>query len=222
MRRMLIAGLCALALASAARHAEALDAAQERMIAEETARIEQSNGVVSRADGVLTLRAANGKAVTFRDEAQCGEGDQPLVYEHCVRYIYVDHKAGCRAFVVLSLAYEGYGHSWVDDSTGAVTHLKEEPRPSPSCTRVAVVAADETGGYNGAQIWMRPKGTLVLEWHREPTEYALYKFKGWQGEDTVRLTVTTWVDHKVVEGLRARVVRRQGQWTYEGPAEASR
>jgi hypothetical protein len=214
---MFFVGVCTLAFASVARNAEALDEPQERLIAEEAMRLQQTNGAASRTGDVLTVRITNGKTLRWRNENQCGDDGLPVDTAHCVKYIYVDHVVRSHGFVILGLGCETFGYEWVDDATGTRTQLPDEPHPSPSANRIAVVSESEDGGYNGIQVWVRRNGSLVLEWHHEPEarEYALYEFKGWKDDDTVLMSVTTGVGDGLKD-LPARAVRHP-QWKYEGP-----
>jgi hypothetical protein len=219
--RTLFVALCALVLARAAWGADDSSVSPQAVVAGEAVKLQQMKDVASRTGDILTIRAASGKEVVWRNENQCGEGGQPFSYEHCIHFVFADHLVKSHGFVVLALTYEGYSYDWVDDSTGALTHLPEEPHPSPSADRLAVVGGSEAEGYDGIQVWRRQNDSFVLEWEHEPTGYALYDFKGWQGDDIVLLSVTTWVNHAFAEGRPARAIR-QREWKYEGPAEASK
>jgi hypothetical protein len=83
------------------------------------------------------------------------------------------------------------------------------------------VNAAEAYSFNGIQLWRVLNGFPELEWEYSPAEYALYEFVAWENDKNIQLRVTTWLDHKIKEGLPARLVQRDPGWHLEGPPERS-
>ena len=190
---------------------------QER--AQEAGKLKDSQGTAQRVDDAIVLRLANGTVVTRRNEDQCGGDGKPPLYQHCIRYVYLDHFPDHHAFLVGQMFWEDLFYEWIDDRTGEIAHIRCEPHFSPAGGRLIAVCPSEMG-YNGIQVWAHKGDKLVLEWEHEPKEYALYTFQEWDGEDVVKLTMTTYVDNKMTENLPARLVRSP-EWTIQGPPEKS-
>jgi hypothetical protein len=165
---------------------------------------------VTRRGGELLLTTAAG-TVTFSNHDQCGDDGQPL---NCEEYIFVRYSPEHHGFLVLIGYYEGYDYRWVDDISGRVTALDDQPHFSPSGNSFVVVKASEAYGRNGIWIWASKDPRLL--WEYEPKEWALFSFVSWDGEDAIRLRVETRVQDQTVE-VPARFVRTDRGWKREGP-----
>ena len=96
----------------------------------EADRIAASSGHVTRRGGELSLTTGAG-TVTFSNRDQCGADERPFNFGNCILYIFVRHSLEHHGFLVLTGYYEGYEYRWIDDITGRVTALDDEPRFSP-------------------------------------------------------------------------------------------
>ncbi len=175
--------------------------------------IAKANGTVTRRGGELLLTTGAG-TVTFSNRDQCGDDGRPFDSRNCEEYIFVRYSPENHGSLVLTGYYEGYDYRWVDDVSGRVTVLDEQPHFSPNGKSFVVVKATEAYGRNGIWIWAS-KGPRLL-WAYEPKEWALFSFVSWDGEDAIRLRVETDVQDKPVE-LPARLVRTDDGWKRERP-----
>lgn len=175
--------------------------------------IAKANGTVTRRGGELLLTTGAG-TVTFSNRDQCGDDGRPFDSRNCEEYIFVRYSPENHGSLVLTGYYEGYDYRWVDDVSGRVTVLDEQPHFSPNGKSFVVVKATEAYGRNGIWIWAG-KGPRLL-WAYEPKEWALFSFVSWDGEDAIRLRVETDVQDKPVKSP-ARLVRTDDGWKREGP-----
>ncbi|MCX8505983.1 MAG: hypothetical protein ORN98_05140 [Alphaproteobacteria bacterium] len=168
-------------------------AEEPKWMKEERERIAAMNGLVQRIDADnLMLKLTDGSEITLTNGNKCGGDGTELEYSNCYGYVFYGHDEIAHGYFVLIGFYESQAYQWVDDRTGEITRIWDFPHLSQSRNRFVSVAATESEGQNGIQIWDLTSGKPVKEWEYSPTEYALYEFVDWEDEDTVNLSVFTY------------------------------
>ena len=150
----------------------------------------QLRGLASRDGDVLRLTLENGKTKTFTDESRaCQQHDAGK----CLQYRLAAYYPIPKFFVIDWLAYESSRALGVSHRTGASTRLDVRPHLSPSGKRLVAVAAVEAWDYdNDMVVHSIRNGSLALEWSYKATEYEMWKFVSWDGDDLIKLEVTLW------------------------------
>ncbi len=205
------ASLAAVIAAAAIASAEA-----EKSDTDEAAVIRSLHGRVERQGPVLTLRAKS--SATVLTDISCEPVPPP---SNCVHHEFVAYEPSHHIYLVENTYWEGRDYTWISDEDGSSVSIKGFPHYSPSGNRLVVVNAAEEVSFNGIQLWRVLNGFPELEWEYSPAEYALYEFVAWENDKSIQLHVTTWFDHKIKEGLPARLVQRDPGWHLEGPPERS-
>ncbi len=176
--------------------------------------LKQLGDLASRAGDRLTLKLSNWKIKRYESNSQaCEDGDA----ERCIVYDLVGYFRANHAYLISVSGWEGGVVHLVRHSDGSQTLLDAEPHFSPDGNEFAVVSASEAYGNNRVDIWrMPPDGPPVLEFRYEPSEYALYEFKNWDGSDRLMMNVTVHHNSKLVT-VPVEAVRVQGSWKLMPP-----
>lgn len=171
--------------------------------------LKQLGDIASRAGDRLTLKLSNWKIKRYESDTQaCEDGDA----EKCIAYDLVGYFRAHQAYLISVSGWEGGVVHLVRRSDGSQTLLDAEPHFSPDGNIFAVIAANEAYGNNLVDIWRMPTdGPPVLEFRYEPSEYALYKFKAWDGNDRLFMEVTLWHNKDLVT-VPVEAVQVQGSW----------
>jgi hypothetical protein len=183
-------------------------------------RIKRENGRVFRDGAELTLLLAGGRRTFFRDdESQCLEGVIPARNDGCVQFFFIGDRI--ERFYLLRARYAaGSDYRLIDEASGRMTKIADEPHFASDSTHFVVVSSAEANSTPGIEIWSTGAEAPMLEWAHVPTQYALYYFVDWEGDQDVAIEVATYVDHKL-RHLPAHVLWRGNQWTLRGPIESS-
>ncbi len=182
----------------------------------EPACLKQIGELAERVGPGLQLKFRNGLTrVYLNEDAKC----QTPEAEGCVKYrltgYFPEHD--------LLLIEVGYweGGSWllVRADTGKTSEIVAPPHYSPSKHWLASVASGigPSGPPDGIDIVPATSDTSVKEWHyRSPDDDPwLYEFTGWDGDDRVKLLVTSTVGP--AKHTTASVELQNGAWHLAGP-----
>lgn len=186
----------------------------------EPERIKAEHGRVIRDGAELTLQLAGGRRTFFHDdESQCLEGVIPARTDGCVQFFFIGDRI--ERFYLLRARYAaGSDYRLIDQASGHMTKIADEPHFAPNSAHFAVVSAAEANGTPGVEIWSTHADVPTREWAHVPTQYALYYFIDWEGDKDVAIEVATYVDHKL-RHLPAHVLQRGNEWMLRGPVESS-
>lgn len=173
----------------------------------------------SRDGDHLRLRLANGKAKTFTTTRQACEAN---IYEKCLIYSLMGYYAGHRHFLVgVHFLFHGGVYLLVSGRTGSHIKLDQIPHYSPTGKRLAAVSASESEdhGDNSIEIWSTSGDTPRSEWrYTVPVgQYALYEFVGWDGDERLKMTVTTRIGEKLHKSVPVEAVRTRDGWRLMPP-----
>ncbi|MDI9349020.1 MAG: hypothetical protein QM537_03340 [Candidatus Symbiobacter sp.] len=167
---------------SSPSNAECKDQALKEWTSQESINMAGVEKQVKRINNRLELNASSGKKIIFTDGVcKGGEGTD------CNRFSFYKHFNNVHAFIVYERLYEGMIYYWVDDRTGEVTKLEDNPQLSPSGKKFALVNGSESDEYfSGIEIWSLESGKPVKEWTNP--QYAFYSFVMWENDDTIVVT----------------------------------
>ncbi|WP_298372364.1 hypothetical protein [uncultured Bradyrhizobium sp.] len=170
----------------------------------ERACIAQTVGSVVRSDTGLHLKLDNAKSRSFKDKADCERSP-----DTCERFSLYDYFPKGRLFLVHDQGYESDAWFMVSQRDGRKQRIVAPPGYSPQKRWLASVYATEgpDDANNGFDILPADMNTNEPAIHYRPTDYELWEFVRWDGEDRLLLNVTV---HE--NGSSALVTR---------PAEAS-
>jgi hypothetical protein len=172
---------------------------------------------VARRDGNhLRLTLANGQTKTFTTtQAAC----KANLYEKCLVYRLAGYFARHRQFLV-DVGFLNHGGTTflVSYRTGSHIRLDAAPHYSPAGKKLAAVSASEGDDPNSIEIWSAsdpPKS----EWRYTvpQDEYALYEFVSWDGDERLKLAVTTRIGGKFHSSLPVEAIRTPNGWTLTPP-----
>ena len=185
---------------------------------EEAECLKQLAGMARRDGDHLRLMLANGQARTLTTTRQACDAD---IYEKCLIYRLEGYFARHRQFLVkVGFLFHGGTTLLVSRRTGRDVRLDETPHYSPSGKRLAAVSASESQdhGENSIEIWTASDPPRS-EWRHEVPEgeYALYKFIGWDGEERLKMTVTTRIGGQLHDSLPVEAVRTRDGWKLMPP-----
>ena len=187
----------------------------------EPERIRDAAGGVQRSGGELALALADSRWTYFHDEtSRCLVGVIPTRGDGCVAFIFLGRPLP-RFYLLRARYYEGSDWRLVDHHTGRTTAVFAEPHFSPDGRHFVAASAAEIYDASGIELWSVGGNRPALDWKHEPTQYALYSFVTWEGNDAVLLEVRTFVAREL-RRLPARLSQIGSRWVLEGPAEASR
>jgi len=99
-------------------------------------------------------------------------------------------------YVIFRRSWEGGRFILISDASGVNTQMSAVPYPSPSLKLMVSVSASEAEDTNEIDVWAVTPERLKQIFHYAPSEYALYKFLAWDGENTIRLENFTRSDGK--------------------------
>jgi hypothetical protein len=181
----------------------------------EGACINRLRGLAWRDGDHLHLRLANGKTATFTTTSAACAARSP---EKCLRFGLVGYYARHRSYLV-DANYRGHGGVKLLVSTRTGEHVKLDAYPdfSPSGRRFAAVNSAESGD-NSIEVWTAsdpPK----LEWRYvvPENEYSVYEFAGWDGDDRLKMRVTTRIGEEMHEAVPVEAVRTAAGWRLMPP-----
>ena len=181
--------------------------------------LKQLAGMARRDGDHLRLMLANGQARTLTTTRQACDAD---IYEKCLIYRLEGYFVRHRQFLV-EVGFLNHGGSTflVSRRTGRHIRLDATPHYSPSGKRLAAVSASESQdhGENSIEIWTASDPPRS-EWRHEVPEgeYALYQFIGWDGEERLKMTVTTRIGGQLHGSLPVEAVRTRDGWKLTPPA----
>jgi hypothetical protein len=150
----------------------------------------QIGNLASRVDKVLQLTLENGDTKSFFDEAEaCEQGNA----EKCLKFSLAAYYPTQKLFVIEVSAYESYSVIVVSRRDGAITRLDDYPHLSPDGTRLVAVAFSEAWDTeNDIAIYSIQRGSLTHDWSYKPSDYEMWEFVTWDGNDHINLDVTMW------------------------------
>jgi hypothetical protein len=170
--------------------AQAPDAADAVRCEREAECLRVMKGLASRQGDVLRLKLADGKWKTLRSNKKaCDRNDAArCVVRELRAYLPTD------AIYVVEWTTAGDGGSEViSATTGRTETLDTMPEFSPSGRWIVSVDPDELNErqYDIA-IWSVEGGELtpVFSYMRNETAYEAWEFRGWDGDDRIKLRVT--------------------------------
>jgi hypothetical protein len=187
-----------------------------RLQAEENC-LSQLRGVVERIGNVLEIKLGNGETKTFFSNFEACENSDSA---ECIHYWLTAYLPKPRAVVLEVGLWEGVAAKLVNIDSGNVTELEEEPHPSPSGDRFAVIKASEHEKVEkDIAIYTATSDPPVLEFAYSIPEgtYALYSFVRWEGDTRIKLKVETRVNGKLEE-FNTEAIRTKAGWQLRGPA----
>jgi hypothetical protein len=185
---------------------------------EEAECVRQLSGMAMRDGDQLRLRLANGQTKTFTTTRQaCDAG----IYEKCLIYRLTGYFARHRQFLV-DVGFLNHGGTTllVSSRTGNHIRLDAKPHYSPTGKRLAAVSASESVDHadNSIEIWTASDPPRS-EWRYTVPEgqYALYEFVRWDGDERLKMTVTTRIGEELRESLPVEAVRTSSGWKLMPP-----
>ena len=98
-------------------------------------------------------------------------------------------------------------------------HFNGPAHYAPSGKRFAVVPETEQAGGNAIEVWSTADNWPRAEWiYQLPDgEYAVYHFVGWDGDERLKMTVTTKLGEKLYEDLPVEAIRTDEGWKLMPP-----
>ena len=183
-------------------------------------RIAAEHGGVVRNGGELALALSGGRWTYFHNETVwCLSGVIPARSDGCVDFYFVGHPVP-RFYLLRAHYAEGSDFRLVDAGNGHPTNIPAEPQFSADQKHFVTVSAAIAYDPVGIEIWQVTPDAPALIWKHVPSQFALYHFVTWRGDDDVLLDVETYVDHEL-KRLPARLRLGTNGWTLQGPVEAS-
>jgi hypothetical protein len=175
------------------------------------------SGIATRDGDHLHLKLASGKVKTFTTTRQACEAN---IYEKCLQYRLAGYYSRPRHFLVdVAFLADGGTTFLVSSRTGEHIRIDAELHFSPSGRRIAAVSASELGGENSIEIWATTNDLPKSEWRYvvPDGEYSLYEFVGWDGDDRLKMRVTTRMGEEVYDSLPVEAIRTSTGWTLMPP-----
>jgi len=98
-------------------------------------------------------------------------------------------------------------------------HLSAPAHYAPSGKRFAVVPETEKAGGYAIEVWSTVGTSALPEWRYQlpDGEYAVYHFVGWDGDERLKMTVTTRLGMEIYEGLPVEAIRTGAGWKLMPP-----
>jgi hypothetical protein len=176
--------------------------------------LKQLAGMATRNGDYLRLTLANGQTKTF---TTTGKDCEELIYEKCLWYRLREYFPQHRQFLVEvgDLNEAGSTYFLVSAGNGSQVKLDAVPHYSPSRKRFAAVSATEQGGEpNSIQIWSMVSELPKSEWRYTVPEGedARYEFVGWDGDERLKMTVTTRIGGGPIKSLPVEAVLASDGW----------
>jgi hypothetical protein len=176
--------------------------------------LKQLASLATRDGDHLRLKLTNGQTKTFTTTRRACEAN---IYDKCLQYRLMGYFTRHRQFLV-DVGYLNHGGITflVGGQTGNHIRLDATPHYSPSGKRLAAVSASEAEDHaaNSIQIWSTTSDPPKSEWrYTVPKgEYALYEFVGWDGDERLKMTVTTRIGQGPLKSLPVEAVRTSNGW----------
>jgi hypothetical protein len=164
--------------------------------------------------GRLRLAFRNGTTRTYTNnwnKKACEHGR----YESCKLYVLYDHFPEYKLFLVNVGYYESEEWLLVRQLNGKEEKIVAPPRYSPNKKWLASVYWTEgtDDGNNGIDIVSTSANHAQRSFHHRPSEYELWEFVGWDGDDRLSLTVRWRVgNNPELVTWPAEVIRVNGEW----------
>ena len=156
----------------------------KRIEAEETRRIAQTGGLVSRRGPVVRLRLDNGRTLQFKD-GRCF--DRQDIVHTCAEYRFVAHFASQGFYVLHAGFWEERYYSMIDRRNGTETVLPAFPHRSPDGRHFATAnSSPSVDDTLGVEVWSFTPGGPRREFRLENDD-AHYCSLGWDGSERVKL-----------------------------------
>jgi hypothetical protein len=188
----------------------------------EKACLQQLTGIATRQGKALRLKFPNGGRVYKNRSAGCEQGNNA---DNCVEYQLTGYFARHGILLIQVGYYEGVEWMLVRLNGGKEVKIVAPPYYSPHEKWLASACWSEgpSGCGNGIDIVPTTTDQTTREWHyRVPdSDYALYEFVGWDGDDRVKLNVTFHAngDSGALKTVPASVDRVGGAWQLKLPEE---
>lgn len=131
----------------------------------EPAVIARAKSAISRKNQTLTLRLRSGKIVELSDTLPCKGLDPPKT---CADHRAIAYHRAYGLFIICKSLYDDRDYVLVDDSSGALTTLKNFPVLAPSGNLILVSIENDAEFGFGLQIWRRTNHKFNLEWSGSP------------------------------------------------------
>jgi hypothetical protein len=185
-----------------------------------TAAMAQGTADMVRRDGdVLELKLQNGKFKTYQSNRKACENHDA---ERCVIYELRAYLPSQNAFVIEGKSYEGEAHEVVSRKTGRAAQLETRPEFSPSGKRFVSVNNKELGSHSyDVAIWVMTPDEPKLEFRYETPQgdrYELWEFRGWDGEDRIKLGVNVG---GAMLPFESEAVRTRAGWQIKRPPQSN-
>lgn len=126
----------------------------------------------------LTLKLDGQKTRSYKNDNTDGESYRS--------YVYCGYIEKINYYVVKLTYFEGSDVIMVNAKTGKEFKIPARPCLSPDAKLFAAVSTDAAYGFNGIQVWKAGKDGLKKEWQKEGS--TLYKFEGWDGPNSFRVS----------------------------------
>jgi hypothetical protein len=151
-------------------------------------------GLASRKGDELRLSVKRGETKTFTSNSRaCDEQDS----ERCVKYYLVAYYPDLRIYVVEGNADESNAVFVVGGVDGSTTRLDDYPHLAPGRKRLATAYGSEVSETkHDIAIYEVEDGRLRLSWSYKAKDYEMWEFGGWNGDEHVKLRVTSWITGK--------------------------
>jgi hypothetical protein len=173
----------------------------------------QTKSLAVRRGRSLRLAFRDGTARTYVDSSTkaCQSGP----YENCRQYLLYDYFPEHKLFLVNVGYYESEDWLLVRQLNGKEEKVVAPPRYSPNKKWLASVYWTEgtDDGNNGIDIVSTSANQAQRSFHYRPSEYELWEFVAWDGDDRLSLTVTWRVgNNPELVTWPAEVIRVKGEW----------
>jgi hypothetical protein len=184
----------------------------------EKACLAELTGIAMREEDALRLSFRNGSSKTYVNRPkECEHGA-----EGCIEYKLVGYFPK-HELVLIEVGYsEGAEWMLVRLDSGKETKIVVPPHYSPREKWLVSVCWSEgpAGCENGIDIVPSRGDQTGGEWHCRvlPTDYTLYEFSGWDGDERVKLAVTFHVGDQL-KTFPASVDLVAGRWRLKLPKE---
>ncbi|TMJ98951.1 MAG: hypothetical protein E6G74_17205 [Alphaproteobacteria bacterium] len=188
-------------------------------IASTSAMSEGLADLVRRNGDILELKLQNGKLKTYKSNRSACEKQDP---ERCVIYELHAYLPLQNAFVVAAKSYKDAAYEVVSRRTGKTAEPETLPEFSPSGRRFVSVNGKELGRHTyDVAIWIMIADEPNMEFRYEVPKggrYELWKFRGWDGEDRIRLDVNVNTGNTMVS-FESEAVRTPKRWQLKRPLQ---
>jgi hypothetical protein len=178
--------------------------------------LRQLASVANRDGNHLRLTLANRQTKTFTTAQTACKAN---LYEKCLIYTLAGYFARHRQFLV-DVGFLNHGGTTFLVSYRTGNHIRLDARPhySPTGKRLAAISASEGDDPNSIEI-LTASDPPKSEWrHTVPQdEYALYEFVSWDGDERLKLAVTTRIAGKFHRSIPVETIRTPNGWKLTPP-----